>query len=122
MSYAVLNVATSFGDAVGFRNWSGVRLGQFVSSGAWRRPSAILGLLAVMSVGGGEHDSDLDIPSTSAGVVGNVAPNATVSRFFERTESRGSHDGSPGQGRSGLRTGLTGCDPLTMLRGFAVEP
>lgn len=61
------------------------RLGQFVPSGARHRPGTILGSLAVMLAGGGEHVSDLDILRTGAGVFGNVASNATISRFFERT-------------------------------------
>lgn len=53
--------------------------------GARHRPGTILGSLAVMLAGGGEHVSDLDILRTGAGVFGKVASNATVSRFFERT-------------------------------------
>jgi hypothetical protein len=85
VSHAGLNVVTSFVDALGFRGLCEDRLGQFVPAGAWHRPGTILGSLAVMLAGGGEHVSDLDILRTGAGVFGNVASNATISRFFERT-------------------------------------
>ena len=85
VSHAGLNVVTSFVDALGFRDLCEDRLGQFVPSGARHRPGAILGSLAVMLAGGGEHVSDLDILRTGAGVFGKVASNATISRFFERT-------------------------------------
>jgi hypothetical protein len=85
VSHAGLNVVTSFVDALGFRDLCEDRLGQFVPSGAWHRPGTILGSLAVMLAGGGEHVSDLDILRTGAGVFGKVASNATISRFFERT-------------------------------------
>ncbi|WP_346925594.1 IS1380 family transposase [uncultured Arthrobacter sp.] len=85
VSHAGLNVVTSFVDALGFRDLCEDRLGQFVPSGARHRPGTILGSLAVMLAGGGEHVSDLDILRTGAGVFGKVASNATVSRFFERT-------------------------------------
>jgi len=85
VSLAGLNVVTSFVDALGFRGLCEDRLGQFVPSGARHRPGTILGSLAVMLAGGGEHVSDLDILRTGAGAFGNVASNATISRFFERT-------------------------------------
>ncbi len=85
VSHAGLNVVTSFVDALGFRGLCEDRLGQFVPSGARHRPGTILGSLAVMLAGGGEHVSDLDILRTGAGVFGKVASNATISRFFERT-------------------------------------
>lgn len=85
VSHAGLNVVTSFVDALGFRGLCEDRLGQFVPSGARHRPGTILGSLAVMLAGGGEHVSDLDILRAGAGVFGKVASNATVSRFFERT-------------------------------------
>ncbi len=85
VSHAGLNVVTSFVDALGFRGLCEDRLGQFVPSGARHRPGTILGSLAVMLAGGGEHVSDLDILRTGAGLFGNVASNATISRFFERT-------------------------------------
>ncbi|MBG6182064.1 hypothetical protein IWX62_003292 [Arthrobacter sp. CAN_A1] len=84
VSHAGLNVVTSLIDALGFRDLSEDRLSQFVPSGARHRPGTILGSLAVMLAGGGEHVSDLDILRTGSGVFGNVASNATVSRFFER--------------------------------------
>jgi len=85
VSHAGLNVVTSFVDALGFRGLCEDRLGQFVPSGARHRPGTILGSLAVMLAGGGEHVSDLDILRTGTGAFGNVASNATISRFFERT-------------------------------------
>lgn len=85
VSHAGLNVVTSFVDALGFRDLCEDRLSQFVPSGAWHRPGTILGSLAVMLAGGGEHVSDLDILRTGSGVFGKVASNATISRFFERT-------------------------------------
>jgi hypothetical protein len=85
VSHAGLNVVTSFVDALGFRGLCEDRLGQFVGPGARHRPGTILGSLAVMLAGGGEHVSDLDILRTGAGVFGELASNATISRFFERT-------------------------------------
>ena len=85
VSHAGLNVVTSLIDALGFRDLCEDRLGQFVPSGARHRPGTILGSLAVMLAGGGEHVCDLDILRTGDGVFGNVASNETVSRFFERT-------------------------------------
>jgi len=85
VSHAGLNVVTSFVDALDFRDLCEDRLRQFVPSGAWHRPGTILGSLAVMLAGGGEHVSDLDILRTGAGVFGKIASNATISRFFERT-------------------------------------
>ena len=73
-------MVTSFVDALGFRGLCEDRLGQFVPAGARHRPGTILGSLAVMLAGGGEHVSDLDILRTGAGVFGNVASNATISR------------------------------------------
>jgi hypothetical protein len=85
VSHPGLNVVTAFVDALGFRGLCEDRLGQFVPSVARHRPGTILGSLAVMLAGGGEHVSDLDILRTGAGIFGNVPSNATVSRFFERT-------------------------------------
>ena len=85
VSHAGLSVVTSFVDALGFRGLCEDRLGQFVPSGARHRPGTILGSLAVMLAGGGEHVSDLDMLRTGDGVFGNVASNAAISRFFERT-------------------------------------
>ena len=85
VSHAGLNVVTSFVDALGFRGLCEDRLGQFVPAGARHRLAGILGSLAVMLAGGGEHVSDLDSLRAGAGVFGQVPSNATVSRFFERT-------------------------------------
>lgn len=76
VSHAGLNVVTSFVDALGFRDLCEDRLSQFVPSGAWHPPGTILGSLAVMLAGGGEHVSDLDILRTGSGVFGKVASNA----------------------------------------------
>ena len=84
VSHAGLNVVTSFVDALGFRALCEDRLGQFVPSGARHRPGGILGSVAVMLAGGGEHVSDLDMLRSSAGVFGKVASNATMSRFFQQ--------------------------------------
>lgn len=84
LSHAGLNVVTSFVDALGFRALCEDRLGQFVPIGAKHRPGGILGSVAVMLAGGGEHVSDLDILRSSAGVFGEVASNATMSRFFQQ--------------------------------------
>jgi hypothetical protein len=88
ISHAGLNVVTSFVDALGFRGLCEDRLGQFVPAGARHRPAGILGPLAVMLAGGGDHVSDLDILRTGSGVFGEVPSNATVSRFFERAVAR----------------------------------
>ena len=84
VSHAGLNVVTSFVDALGFRALCEDRLGQFVPIGARHRPGGILGSVAVMLAGGGEHVSDVDILRSSAGVFGEVASNATMSRFFQQ--------------------------------------
>lgn len=84
VSQAGLNVVTSFVDALGFGALCEDRLGQFVPAGARHRPGGILGSVAVMLAGGGEHVSDLDILRGSAGVFGKVASNATMSRFFQQ--------------------------------------
>ncbi|MHA7242387.1 IS1380 family transposase [Paeniglutamicibacter antarcticus] len=84
ISHAGLNVLTSFLDAVGFANLSEDRLSQFVPAQAIHRPGGILGSLAVMLAGGGEHVSDLDVLRNSPGLFGPVPSNATVSRFVER--------------------------------------
>ena len=59
-------------------------MSQFVPSGARHRSGGILGSVAVMLAGGGEHVSDLDMLRSSAGVFGKVASNATMSRFFQQ--------------------------------------
>lgn len=58
-------------------------MGQFVLSGASWRLGTILGSLAVMLAGGGEHISDLDILRAGPVVFGNVASNMATSQFFE---------------------------------------
>ena len=68
VSHAGLNVVTSFVDALGFRGLCEDRLGQFVPAGARHRPGGILGSVAVMLAGGGEHVSDLDMLRSSVGV------------------------------------------------------
>ena len=85
ISHAGLSVLTSFVDALGFRELCEDRLGQFVKARAQYRPGPILGSLALVLAGGGEHVSDLDLLRSSPGVFGQVASNATISRFFERT-------------------------------------
>lgn len=45
------------------------------------RPGRVIGSLAVMLAGGGEHVSDLDALRNSPGLFGPVPSNATVSRF-----------------------------------------
>ena len=84
VSHVGLNVVTSFIDALGFRALCEERLSQFVPAGARHRPGGILGSVAVMLAGGGEHVSDLDMLRSSAGVFGKVASNATMSRFFQQ--------------------------------------
>ena len=68
ISHAGLNVLTSFLDAVGFANLGEDRLSQFVPAQAIHRPGKILGSLAVMLAGGGEHVSDLDVLRNSPGL------------------------------------------------------
>ncbi|NVN00809.1 IS1380 family transposase [Arthrobacter sp. SDTb3-6] len=84
ISHAGLNVVTSFIDALGFRDVCEDRLSQFVPAGARHRSGGIVGSVAVMLAGGGEHVSDLDMLRGSAGVFGAVASNATMSRFFQQ--------------------------------------
>ncbi|MBT2513647.1 IS1380 family transposase [Arthrobacter sp. ISL-30] len=85
VSHAGLNVLAGFIDALGFRGLCEDRLGQFVPSGARHRPGRLIGSLALMLAGGGEHVTDLDMLRSSPGLFGPLPSNATVSRFFERT-------------------------------------
>lgn len=84
VSHAGLNVLTSFLDATGFGALCEDRFSQFVPERAVHRPGRILGSLAVMLAGGGEHVSDLDVLRNSPGLFGQVPSNATVSRFVAR--------------------------------------
>ncbi|MDO5745996.1 MAG: IS1380 family transposase [Micrococcaceae bacterium] len=84
VSHAGLNVLSSFVDATGFGALCEDRFSQFVPERAVHRPGRILGSLAVMLAGGGEHVSDLDVLRNSPGLFGQVPSNATVSRFVER--------------------------------------
>ncbi len=84
ISHAGLNVLTSFLDATGFAALCEDRFYQFVPDQATHRPGRILGSLALILAGGGEHVSDLDVPRNSPGVFGAVPSNATVSRFVAR--------------------------------------
>lgn len=84
ISHAGLNVLTSFLDATGFAPLCEDRFSQFVPEQAIHRPGRIIGSLAVMLAGGGEHVSDLDVLRNSPGLFGAVPSNATVSRFVAR--------------------------------------
>lgn len=84
ISHAGLNVLTSFVDATGFAALCEDRFSQFVPDQATHRPGRILGSLALMLAGGGEHVSDLDVLRNSPGLFGAVPSNATVSRFVAR--------------------------------------
>lgn len=84
ISHAGLNALTSFIDATGFARLSEDRLSQFVPEQAIHRPGRIIGSLAVMLAGGGEHVSDLDVLRNSPALFGTVPSNATVSRFVAR--------------------------------------
>ena len=75
-------------DATGFGPLCEERLSQFVPDKAFHRPGRILGSLAVMLAGGGEHVSDLDVLRNSPGLFGRVPANATVSRFVERAAAQ----------------------------------
>lgn len=88
ISHAGLNVLTSFVDATGFGSLCEERLSQFVPEKAFHRPGRILGSLAVMLAGDGEHVSDLDVLRNSPGLFGRVPSNATVSRFVERAANQ----------------------------------
>jgi hypothetical protein len=65
VSHAGLNVVTSIVDAPGFGYLCEDRLSQFVPNQAFHRPDRILGSLAVMLAGGGEHVLDLEVPRNS---------------------------------------------------------
>lgn len=84
VSHAGTKVITEFVNALGFRRLCEDRLGQFTPAGATHRPGTLIGQLALMLAAGGEHVSDLDMFRNQDGVFGQVASNATVSRFFER--------------------------------------
>ncbi|GAA1495326.1 IS1380 family transposase [Paeniglutamicibacter kerguelensis] len=84
ISHAGLNVLTSFVEATGFGALCEDRFSQFVPERATHRPGRILGSLAVMLAGGGEHVSDLDVLRNSPGLFGPVPSDATVSRFVAR--------------------------------------
>ena len=74
ISHAGLGTVTSFLDATGFGALAEEHFSQFVPEQATHRPGRILGCLATMLAGGGEHVSDVDV----------LRSNATVSRFVER--------------------------------------
>ncbi|MGB9034948.1 MAG: IS1380 family transposase [Paeniglutamicibacter sp.] len=84
ISHAGLNVLTAFLDATGFAALCEDRFSQFVPEQAIHRPGRIIGSLALMLAGGGEHVSDLDVLRNSPGLFGAVPSNATVSRFVAR--------------------------------------
>ena len=84
VSHAGVKPLLSFMDALGINHLGEDRLGQSVPDGARHRPGAIIAALIAMLAAGGEHVSDLDMLRTSPGLFGQVASNATVSRFFDR--------------------------------------
>lgn len=84
ISHAGLNTVTSFLDATGFGSLAEEHFAQFVPEQAIHRPGRILGSLATMLAGGGEHVSDLDVLRDSPELFGPAPSNATVSRFVER--------------------------------------
>lgn len=84
ISHAGLNVLTSFLDTTGFGALCEDRFSQFVPDQATHRPGRIIGSLAAILAGGGEHVSDLDVLRNSPGIFGPVPSNATVSRFVAR--------------------------------------
>jgi hypothetical protein len=88
ISHAGLNVLTTFLDATGFGALCEDRLSGFVPEKATHRPGRIIGSLAVMLAGGGEHVSDLDTLRDSPALFGPVASNATVSRFVDRVSAQ----------------------------------
>lgn len=84
ISHAGLGTVTSFLDATGFGALAEEHFSQFVPEQAAHRPGRILGCLATMLAGGGEHVSDLDVLRDSPELFGPAPSNATVSRFVER--------------------------------------
>lgn len=86
ISHAGLAPLAWFMDALGLRALGRDRVGQFAPPGARHEAGNMVASLVLMLAGGGVHSSDLDMIRTSPSVFGQVASNATMSRFFARID------------------------------------
>lgn len=84
VSHAGLRVLSSFLNALDFRRLSEDRLSQFVPRMAMHRPGKIISDLVLMLAAGGEQVTDVDQLRAAPGLFGNVASEATISRFMAR--------------------------------------
>lgn len=71
-------------NSLGFRQLAEDRLGQFVPATATHRPGKMISDLVMMLAAGGEHVTDTDPLRVAPGIFGQVASEATFSRFFTR--------------------------------------
>lgn len=88
MSQAGLGVLTSFLNALSFRRLCEDRFSQFVPATAVHRPGKMMADLAIMLSAGGEQVTDIDQLSSSQGLFGTVASEATISRFMGRIKDQ----------------------------------
>ncbi|WP_413455087.1 IS1380 family transposase [Glutamicibacter sp. FR1] len=84
VSHAGLSTLTGLLNTLGFRQLAEDRLSQFVPATATHRPGKMISDLVLMLASGGEHVTDTDQLRTTPGVFGQVASEATFSRFFTR--------------------------------------
>ena len=88
VSQAGLGVLTSFLNALDFRRLCEDRFSQFVPATAVHRPGKMIADLAIMLSAGGEQVTDIDQLSSSQGLFGTVASEATISRFMGRIKDQ----------------------------------
>ena len=88
VSHAGLGVLGSFLNALDFRRLSEDRFSQFVPEMATHRPGKIISDLVLMLAAGGEQVTDVDQLRAAPGLFGNVASEATISRFMARIKEQ----------------------------------
>ena len=88
VSQAGLGVLTSFLNALDFRRLCEDRFSQFAPATAVHRPGKMIADLAIMLAAGGEQVTDVDQLSSSPGLFGPVASEATISRFMARIKDQ----------------------------------
>ncbi|MCW4464207.1 IS1380 family transposase [Glutamicibacter sp. MNS18] len=88
VSQAGLGVLTSFLNALDFRQLCEDRFSQFVPATAIHRPGKMIADLAIMLAAWGEQVTDIDQLSSSPGLFGPVASEATISRMMARIKDQ----------------------------------
>lgn len=88
VSQAGLGVLTSFLNVLDFRRLCEDRFSQFVPATATHRPGKMIADLAIMLAAGGEQVTDIDQLSSSPGLFGPVASEATISRMMARIKDQ----------------------------------